>query len=287
MTDADLPGFFHDAERVSDEGKRQTLLLSRLRLVSAIVAALGGALTWKLGSYNLWGFVSLAGFLLALFAEILLWVLHPEQKWNGGRAVAEGVKSLAWRFAVAGDPFPAPLPQAKHDLREKIGKVVEAHGRHLGLAGANPSSTGPMAELRAKSFEERKREYRETRVLRQKDWYARRANENEARTVLWRYLLIGGELVAVVLALLRAVDVWDVDISGVMAAAVAGGAAWLGLKQHQGLYMTYSAAASDLALLHEDLADVPEDGWAAAVADTEDAIGREHSAWLASRPSAA
>ena len=59
-----------------------------------------------------------------------------------------------------------------------------------------------------------------------------------------------------VFATLRINGVWDVDLSGVMAAAVAGGAAW-----------------SD---------------WAAVVAETETeaVIGKEHAAWLASRPSA-
>ncbi|MCE7003658.1 DUF4231 domain-containing protein [Kibdelosporangium philippinense] len=285
MTDADLPGFFHDAERASLTGQRQTIVLSRLRLLSAVVAALGGALSWKFGRYDVWAFVSLAGFLVALFAEILLWALHPEQKWNAGRAVAESIKSLVWRFAVAADPFPSTLPEATQNLRDKITNVVESHGRKLALSSENPSVTPSMIELRGASFDDRKQAYRRDRVLLQKNWYADRANRNEKWAKLWRYLLIGGEFVAIVLALLRAMGVWDVDISGVMAAAVAGGAAWLGLKQHENLHVTYSAAARDLALLHEKLADTAEDEWPAAVANTEEAISREHSAWLASRPS--
>ncbi|MGW6935442.1 DUF4231 domain-containing protein [Lentzea sp. NPDC054927] len=286
MIDADLPGFFHDAEKAAQRGQRQTLSLGRLRLLSAGVAALGGALSWKAGRIDLWAIVSMAGFLAALYAEVRLWNLKPEEDWKSGRAVAEAVKSLAWRFAVAGNPFPHDLPKARRELAAQTAEVVRKYGQTLALDSSNPSATPALIELRDKPFGERRREYIERRVRDQKTWYAGKARNNKDRASLWRGLLIVGEMLAILLAGGRAVGFWDVDISGVMAAAVAGGAAWLGVKQHETLRLSYSAAATNLALLEETLAETPEEEWAAAVADTEEAISSEHAAWLASRPSA-
>ncbi|MFI6094258.1 DUF4231 domain-containing protein [Lentzea sp. NPDC051213] len=284
MIDADLPGFFHDADGAAARGQRQTLALGRLRLLSAIIAALGGALTWKAGKIDLWAVVSMAGFLAALYAEVRLWNLKPEDDWKSGRAVAEAIKSLAWRFSVAGNPFPHDLPKARQELAAQTADVVRKNGQNLAMDSANPSATPQMTELRGRPFEERRRQYIECRVRDQKIWYSKKSRSNKDRASLWRGALILGELLAILLAGGRAVGFWDVDISGVMAAAVAGGAAWLGVKQHETLRLSYGAAATNLALQEERLADADEREWAAMVADTEEAISREHAAWLASRP---
>lgn len=284
MTDADLPGFFHDAEKASLAGQRMTLLLSRVRLISAVMAAIGGAFKWKIGGGpDIWAYVALAGFFVALFAEILLWAWHPEQKWNAGRAVAEQIKSLVWRYAAGGEPFGDA--GAKQELQTRIAEVVSEQGKKLALASTNPEGAARREQLRLEPFATRKAAYREGRVKVQLDWYRAKAVQNEFRANLWRILLIGGEFVAILFAGARVMGAWDVDMSGVMAAAVAGGAAWLGLKQHENLYLGYATAASDLALLYERLVDVEEDDWPGAVAEAEAAISKEHSAWLASRPS--
>ncbi|WP_411970442.1 hypothetical protein [Saccharothrix longispora] len=77
---------------------------------------------------------------------------------------------------------------------------------------------------------------------------------------------------------------WDVDVSGVMATAVAGGAAWLGPKQRESLFLGYSAAASDLALIRATRGRRGSD-WPTAVAEAEATISKEHATWPASRPS--
>ncbi|HEX7306290.1 DUF4231 domain-containing protein [Lentzea sp.] len=286
MDDSHLPGIYHDAEKASAHGQRRTLRLSRVRLLGAVLAAVGGAFKWKIGGgVDFWAWVALAGFLVALFSEFLLWAMHPELKWNAGRAVAERVKSLAWRYAVAGDPFPSDAPHARRELEVRIDEIVTEHSKKLLLTSVNPAGDQVMAELRAKSFTERRDAYREHRVHGQLSWYRDRAERNEKRASLWRFLLFGGEFVAIVLAILRINGVWDVDLSGVMAAAVAGGAAWIGLRQYENLNLAYLAAASELAQIYRQLPFTAESDWATTVAEAEAVISKEHSAWLASRPS--
>src|SRR5690349_13063627 len=157
MDEKHLPGFYHDAEAVSRRGQRRTLLFSRVRLIGAVVAALGGAFKWKIGGtdVDLWAWVALFGFLIALFGELLLWVMHPEVKWNAGRTVAERVKSLAWRYAVATDPFPLTLTDPRKELDLAIADAVKEYRKEVMLTAINTEGDQVMASLRARPFAER------------------------------------------------------------------------------------------------------------------------------------
>lgn len=284
MTEADLPGFFHDAEAASRRGQRQALRWSVTRLVSAVIAALGGAVTWEHPGFHPWAGLALAAFSVALVVEILLWTQQPERDWYAGRAVAESVKTLAWRYAVAGPPFSTDVTEPKVLLRDRMAEVVAQGGERLVLDSDDPPATPAMNDLRTAPLERRRTTYLQNRLQVQKKWYADNARRNKKRAVQWRLALVVGEILAVVLAGGRAFDMWDVDISGVLAAAVAGGAAWLGTKRHSTLATSYALATRELALVRAKLVDADEESWPAAVAEAEDAISREHTLWLASRP---
>ncbi|TQM78233.1 uncharacterized protein DUF4231 [Saccharothrix saharensis] len=285
MTDADLPALFHDAERASLRGQRQALAWSRIRLISAVLAAIGGAMTWKFfGDASPGGALAMVAFSVALVVEILLWTQQPERDWYAGRAVAESIKTLAWRYAAAGAPFPADAPGAQALYRDRVAEVVAASEERLAMVGDDPSPTAAMTALRAAPFEQRRAAYLEHRLQEQKTWYSGRAQHNRTRALQWRSALIAGEVAAIVLAGVRTFGVWEVDMSGVLAAAVASGAAWLGTRRHSTLATSYSMAARELALVRVKLLDADEASWADAVAEAEKSMGREHRLWLASRP---
>jgi hypothetical protein len=282
-----LPGFFVDADKASLAGQRQTLAWTRIRLVGTIVAAVGGALTWSIGRFDLWGCVALAGFAAALASEILLLVQQPERDWYAGRALAESAKTLAWRYAVGGAPFfPEVVPKAARSLlHERLRDVADKGRDRITLDGQSPTVTAGMNEIRNMLFGERKKIYLKDRIESQRNWYAGNARKNRQRTKFWRVCLIVGETLAVVLAGGRAFGAWSLDVSGILAAVIASSAAWLGLKEYSALASAYSVAAAELGLLYERLMDTDETNWPQAVADAEEAISREHTMWLASQSS--
>jgi SMODS and SLOG-associating 2TM effector domain 1/SMODS and SLOG-associating 2TM effector domain 3 len=124
--EVDLPSVHDEASRSSQRAQSRffKLMLAFLLLASAI--ALAGAFRWTVGgSFDLpfapasagidvlgvFALVSLVGTLLVRRAFD---VAEPQKAWYDGRAVAESVKSLAWRYAVGGAPFfRAPHPQAR------------------------------------------------------------------------------------------------------------------------------------------------------------------------------
>ena len=76
------------------------------KIGGGLSAAIGGALSWHLGSFDITAWIILFGFISAFGCELALLILQPERTWYEGRAVAESVKTLAWRYSVCADPFP-------------------------------------------------------------------------------------------------------------------------------------------------------------------------------------
>jgi len=285
LRDSDLPGFWRDADTASLVGQMWALRYSRARLFGALTAAFGGALTWTIDKADIAAMVIGLGFLIALTSELATWVHQPERDWYSGRALAESARTLAWRYAVGADPFPAEMTEseARAILRRRLDEVsAEARDRvTVTLEGA--IVTSGMAKLRDLPFERRKDAYISGRTSQQHQWYARKAKANRKAATIWRFVLVMSEVVALVLAALRVFGGWTVDFAGLLGALIAAGAAWTALKQHTPLASAYSTAATELAIQADRLRDVSEADWAVAVADAEEAISREHTLWLASR----
>jgi SMODS and SLOG-associating 2TM effector domain 1/SMODS and SLOG-associating 2TM effector domain 3 len=209
---------------------------------------------------------------------------QPERDWYAGRAIAESMKTLAWRYAVQGNPFGPELSGSAADelLFERIGEVL-TKGRDRITISAEAIVTPTMRELRKSSLSIRRASYMRYRTQDQRGWYSENAERNATRARNWRYALLAGELLAVVLAALSLALDLKVDVAGITAALVAAGAAWLSLKQHSQLASAYRIAAAELALQEAILEQAAALAWPQAVADAEEAISREHTMWLASR----
>ncbi|WP_344650144.1 DUF4231 domain-containing protein [Cryptosporangium japonicum] len=286
LTDDQLPGLFRAADRASMAGQRYTLWWNQLRLGGAVVAAVGGAFSFMAGRFDLWGFVGLAGFLAALVAELVMLAQRPEQEWYTGRAIAESAKTLAWKYAVRGAPFDDTLPDkdARLLLAERLREVTaKAQGRVTVPTGPHAFVTEAMLALREQDLPTRRAIYLRNRVDDQRAWYERKAEANRRRAVWWQLSLVAGEIAAILIAAGRAFGIWEADWSGIMAALVAAGAAWLVLKQHSSLATAYAVTTNELGLAAEQLSTASDDDWSQAVADAEEAISREHTMWLASR----
>ncbi len=221
--------------------------------------------------------------------EATILTLQPERTWYQGRAVAESVKSLAWRYAVAGLPFgrlntaagnvDAQLAQR---LREILGDFEDVH--LVPLAAPSEEITQWMRSLRASSLATRKRVYQKQRIENQRSWYATNAAGNQRRSVFWSIALLVIQTLGIIGAILKGTGVIDFEALGILAAVAASALAWLQIKQHATLSQSYSHAAHELSVIEASIATVhSEADWAPFVDDAESAISREHTAWQAKR----
>lgn len=288
VADSDLPQLFSAANESSLEGQRVYLRLTRWRLTAVVAASACGITSWRVGSgqTDLLGVVAILLFVAALLIEISLWREHPERAWYDGRALAESVKTLAWKFAVGGAPFSiaGDYRTVEADL---IDSLNELRGRYRSLHLASlpgEAVTDWMRSTRPKLLDERRRIYISDRVLDQQNWYHSKSDSNAAAARRWKRALVTLEFLGAVAALVETLSNIDLFFSPTIAAAVGALVAWLETKQHDQLARAYATAVSDLGSALSKLKSVTaENDWAREMNDAEDAISREHTLWLASR----
>lgn len=287
----ELPAAFAAADKYSLQSQRRVLRGTLVRLVLAGVATLCLSLAplWRAKvsetrEIEFLGIVAAALFLVAFFVELWLLRARPERGWYNGRAVAESVKTLAWRYAVGGAPYPATNDTSK----DAFASDVSALGTDLLALRPTVVSGGVPTEwmeaLRSADLLKRREAYMRERVCDQKEWYTRKAKYNRRRAKFWSFTLLASEALGVVLALLKSLSIVTIDLASLAAAVIASGVAWLAVKQHESVSSAYALASKELASIYERLSSVNDERqWAEEVASAEDAISREHTMWRASR----
>ncbi len=286
LDDASLPASFRSADDASLAGQRDTVRQVQWALRLGILAAAGGATTWRIGDAQLDILAGLAGlaFIASLFFTLKLGADRAEERWYRGRAIAESIKTLAWRYAVCGDPFAESLnpPDADRLFVDRVDEVVKKADRDQLSPVVGDQITSRMRDLRAQILPIRVESYCIGRVQDQMNWYAVNAAANRNSASRWGRVAAAANLVGVAGSLARFLGWIEIDVLGIAAAAAGGATAWVQLKQHRMLASSYALAAQELSLVRERLSHIAdEDAWSVEMSDAEDAISREHTMWLA------
>lgn len=283
----DHPAVFQAADAASGLGQRFYLRALLARLLLALLAATATAFTVRIGSkqIDVFAIVTMAAFVAALAIDIVILRDRPNRDWYQGRALAESVKSLTWRYTAGGLPFPIEMSSQQVDLLflQRL-RELRRDLPDLPLGPAQDDEiSGPMRVLRHGSLDDRKRAYLDGRIADQQDWYASKAVFHQRRAALFRSLTVILEVAGAFGALAKATGILDFALAGIAATAVACLAAWSATHQHATNAYAHFLAAHELALAHEHLSGAPDETvWATAVADAEAAISREHSTWRSS-----
>ena len=292
IKDTALPALYRAADGVSITGQRKYLRLMRADLALLIAGAIFASITVENPGINRL-FLIVSAVLLATGA-LITFVLSQKtykKQWYGGRAAAESVKTLAWRYMMRAEPFHEQIStdiidqKFAESLREVFQESKDLSLTVQGDLAVAPQITNAMRTLRASDLEKRKQIYAIGRIADQRTWYSQKAVRNSRSESRW-FWAVG---VAQVLALIAAIVMissseFPVNPTGVFSTLAASALAWLQVKQHEELAQSYSVAAHELGLiadlsLHAD----NEKRFSTYVADAEAAISREHTLWLARR----
>ena len=290
-----MPAAFYHADRFSLHGQRLTIRATQVRLYLTVVATvcLAFAPLWPVykteegtehHDFELGAVIAAFLFLCAFLIELWLLRRRPEKEWYDGRAVAESTKTLSWRYAVGGQPYPKDRVSAQAQFDDDIRALGTDVPSLRKAVSDDGSPTTWMNEMRSLTLEERREAYLRLRLRDQEEWYVSAAARNRSRARLWNAVLLSAEIAGVLLALSKGLTLIAVDLASVAAAVIASGVAWLAVKQHESLATAYSLASLELASVHVHLLDIAdEEAWAEEVASAEEAISREHTMWRASR----
>ena len=279
----ELPSLYLAADEASLDGQRRYLRLRRAQLLCLVLAALVGALTIRNGNVDVAGVGVGLLFLGALGVEYLLRGEELIAAWYDGRAAAESVKDVAWRYAMKAEPFlSSPDPDAA--LIARLNETLDQLGNTALSAGGPQQITDWMRATRRTSLDERRATYVRDRVEDQWGWYHGKAQSSRTMAGRWRAVVSALAIIGVIVGGLKAFAATEVDMLGIVATMVSAAMAWLQTRQYETLAVAYGIAAEELAGVRS-MAESPGDdaAWSLFVNDAEGAISREHTLWRASR----
>jgi hypothetical protein len=312
LTGSDLPPLFALADRDAARAQQRffgllsaELALLGLGALAALLSALPFIPSGKTAPLAVAGvsipalpYADLASAALIAIALILrLWRFgaHPEDRWYEARAIAESAKSVAWRYAVGGRPFDLGKDQAAADAlaRQRFREALTITPSYQPDAqfAQEEQITPAMRALRMRSAEARREAYQIGRIVDQRVWYERNARMNRTLSRRAHLVIIGLEALAVLAALLQALQVVPANTQVILTALIGGGIAWTQARRYQDLGASYRLTAKEARKLEESYhqlegsfqQDPSDAAWAQFVDSAEEAFSREHNMWIATR----
>lgn len=286
LPDEDMPALYRAADVTSLTGQQNFLGAMKVRLAALLIAALCGVFVGLMKPPDWVALAGVTAFVAAIVAELYLLFTKPERGWYEGRAAAESVKTLAWRYAVGGRPFGLSEIDVDERFLDRLNEILtDLHDVSLQAGPEGGEQLTPaMRDLRAKPLADRRDAYRVGRIEDQRDWYRGKAQWNDERARTLRIVALVLEGAGIVAGILTVIGAVTADLLGIVAAAIAVVAAWMQTKQHETLARAYSVTTQELASVRSDWeADRSADEWAEFVDEAEEAISKEHTLWRASR----
>ncbi|MDW9368814.1 DUF4231 domain-containing protein [Sinorhizobium meliloti] len=283
MQDQDFPALYRSADELSIDSQRHFFRALGLHLAALVAAAALSIISIPHWSVAVFQLLALLG---ALALSIYLFSVRPDRLWYAGRAVAESIKTVTWRYVCRAEPFQNEDAIAKGEFRNTLKAIVEQNREvcqaltaHLGGAQVTPA----MDRMRAKPLKERKAAYASKRIADQLTWYAKKASFNRNRSKHFFWALIAVNTVAVVCAAFRIVYVdapfWPTDVLVAVAASLLS---WMQARRFSELAASYALAAHEISLIKEQsLLPEKEEQFSVFVGDAENAFSREHTQWVA------
>lgn len=287
-----FPALCRCADNASGNAQRWYLRCVGVNLGLLVLGALVGSINPSdIGHKQMVQGVAATCFFLALGTTILLANRRWERVWYAGRAVAESVKSLTWKFIAGADPFPITLDsgEAVERFANFLRELLQEN-RHLAAAFSGKDAVGEqvtdqMTHWRGSEVGLLRDVYSAQRVNEQQEWYANNAATNKRYQNIWFTLLVlfqaGAGLAAVLLTINPTIPWRATAVFSTLASATV---AWGQVKRFQELAQAYSFAAQELSLISARAPHVgTREELARFVNDSETAISREHSTWVARR----
>jgi len=292
MDEKDFPGLYQASDAASQKAQKNYVGIIAYDLITMIIASALAIYNYQDTEPKLWIYVISGIFLLVSFAlTLILRTKKYEDIWYQGRALAESCKTLTWRFITCAESFEVNLD--KKSAKEKfISRLKEFSNEFKELNESLnakiivlPVITDKMWKIRNLNTLERKDFYIQNRINDQKEWYATKAEINKKKYNTWFLIIIVSQVIAILsITFLIKFPNCNWNLVGFFTTLSASALSWLQLKQHQELKQAYTTAAQELNFIQASFGNVnSDDELAEFVLDSENAISREHTLWLAQK----
>lgn len=286
IEDSSMPALFRHAD------KSAKLFQSRYRrlVLFLVMTASSTSLLGIFSSSRIRMAIALGVTSIQLGTMLINSSLGWNKKWYQARALAESSKSLTWRFAVGGLPFPASI--SVHDAREQLSEsmldLIETVGEPIYLSPKYLPETENMSlveSIRQSQLVTRQNIYVQKRLRDQEVWYGKKTQSLNRMRQKLNALTIVSSACAILgsLALLVNPEMFEYAFISFFA-SMALGAITIGQSYNLATDITaYQITHYEIKRILSLKLPVDENAWAQWVDDNEEALSREHVMWLASR----
>lgn len=289
VEDKDLPGLYQSADLSSIGEQKKYFRGIAWYLVLVIIAVLFAFLSDDTTDPSL-KIISTILFLGTLFIMIWLRVSKPEDIWYNGRAVAESVKTRAWRWMMRAGPFLdcENIEEARKHFINDLKSILKQNESLISTLGIEASLKDPISDkmlhIRKLTPEERFQIYREERISNQALWYSGKVKYNRIRSKFWFWATVTLHAIAIILLLYNIKEPelkLPIEVIAIGASSVL---TWLQAKQHNELSSSYTLAAHEIILIKSESSAIQyERDLSDYVINCENAFSREHTQWNAKK----
>lgn len=292
MEKNDFPGIQQAADKASDKSQKYHINLVRANLIVGVTAALITIYNFEQIEPKLYVYIISLGLLvIGLSLTALIKYFKFEDLWYQGRALAESVKTLTWRYVTCSENFESNLTLQEVEskfvnslqvLQSKFPDLITFMDADLLQRNA---ITSKMNIIRNLPWQERLMQYVKCRIDDQVNWYSKKSKFNKNKKGTWLWLVLTSQALSILSCaslILWPTNSWN--LVGLFTTIAASAIAWLELKQYQGLIQAYATACMELTIIKSLSNSIfVEEDFIKYVLDSENAISREHTMWLAQR----
>lgn len=284
-TRPDYPALYDAANKASIDSQNDYLLLMKFYIGLTILAAF---FSLYIKESKVAGIVAATMFFIIILLTGVQALKRFDKIWYNGRAVAESVKTITWRFIMRAEPYRdnSNLDSVKKDFCKDLNDILEQNrvlGNYLtGESMLKDTITESMLMIRALAFEDRLNFYISNRINEQRNWYHHKASLNKRLAKKWFYGLLTAHILTLVLILIEVS--YEIYYLPTTAFIVISGSilTWMQIKRFQDLSSSYSLTAHEIGILKsQNFEVIDESTLSKYVKDAENAFSREHTQWVA------
>ncbi|WON93820.1 DUF4231 domain-containing protein [Sphingobacterium sp. UGAL515B_05] len=292
IKDTDFPNYFLAGDNASKSAQKYYVRYVRWNLILMSISAAIAIYNYNTEEskrivYIISGLILMGAFVLSLIIKTKKY----EDIWYRGRALAESSKTLAWRFMTKSEYFEGSLTDniVEQRFTQRLNEIQnEFKDIHANLKAADLRReviTQKMSEVRSLDILKRMEFYLRNRIDNQIDWYSNKADTNKQKYEGWFWAVIVMQFLAIVsIVFLIFYPSSSLNFVGIFTTLSASFFSWLQLKRYQENKEAYNTAVSELNLIKNQAKFITtDDEFSKFVLDSENAMSREHTMWLAQK----
>lgn len=284
----DYPALYQAADKASLDSQWWHLFVLRLYLFSLVFGSVFSTYS-RQSTFS--AIVALCLYLVTLGLALLQAFKSYDEVWYNGRAVAESVKTSAWRYMMRAEPYDNGVSDSimKHRFCNDIEEILKQNkslAHHLGgLVSTKKHIPEKMEYVRSLDVQGRLKIYNRERIDDQRSWYAKKYDQNKTGATRWFSIMVGLHALALLLLIFRVANPYLVFLPTEAIILSAGSAlTWIQINRFKEHKSAYALTAHEIGLLKQGSHDVEtESELSDFVKDAENAFSREHTQWAARR----